>query len=101
MTCWRYWRTNRSQEDERLEARLRILPGCLDKLHAEASGGSLQVRYDGRATVAQIAARDGLARGDALPGTAPGSEKAASLHRETAGDGGTAMTDADFRAERS
>jgi RNA polymerase sigma-70 factor (ECF subfamily) len=42
------------EENERLEALLRLLPGCLDKLTPNERR-LLQVRYDGRATVAQIA----------------------------------------------
>ncbi len=46
------------EENERLEAQLRILPGCLDKL-TQRERRLLQVRYDGQATVAQIAAETG------------------------------------------
>jgi RNA polymerase sigma-70 factor, ECF subfamily len=46
------------QEDERLEAQLRILSGCLEKL-PQKERRLLQVRYDGRATVAQIAQETG------------------------------------------
>jgi RNA polymerase sigma-70 factor, ECF subfamily len=46
------------EENERLEAQLRLLPGCLDKL-TQNERRLLQVRYDGRATVAQIAAETG------------------------------------------
>jgi RNA polymerase sigma-70 factor, ECF subfamily len=46
------------QENDRLEARLRKLPGCLDKL-TQSERRLLQVRYDGRATVAEIAAETG------------------------------------------
>jgi RNA polymerase sigma-70 factor (ECF subfamily) len=47
-----------AQEDERLEAQLRALPGCLDRL-TEQERWLLEVRYDGRATVAQIAEETG------------------------------------------
>ena len=46
------------EENERLEAQLRLLPGCLDKL-TQNERRLLQVRYDGRATVAQIAEETG------------------------------------------
>jgi len=46
------------EEDERLEAQLRLLPGCLDRLTANERR-LLQVRYDGGATVAQIAEETG------------------------------------------
>jgi RNA polymerase sigma-70 factor (ECF subfamily) len=46
------------QENERLEAQLRLLPGCLGKLTPNERR-LLQVRYDGRATVAQIAEETG------------------------------------------
>jgi RNA polymerase sigma-70 factor (ECF subfamily) len=47
-----------AEEDERLEARLRALPGCLDRL-SEKERRLLEVRYDGRATMAQIAEETG------------------------------------------
>lgn len=46
------------REDERLEAQLRILSGCLEKL-PQKERRLLEVRYDGRATVAQIAQETG------------------------------------------
>jgi RNA polymerase sigma-70 factor, ECF subfamily len=46
------------QEDERLQAQLRLLPGCLDKL-TQNERRLVEMRYDGRATVAQIAEETG------------------------------------------
>ena len=46
------------EEDERLEARLRLLPGCLDKLTANERR-LVELRYDSRATIAQIAEQTG------------------------------------------
>jgi RNA polymerase sigma-70 factor, ECF subfamily len=46
------------EENERLEAQLRLLPGCLDKLTPKERR-LLEMRYDGRATVAQIAVETG------------------------------------------
>ncbi len=50
------------EEDERLDAQLRILSGCLEKL-PQKERRLLQVRYDGRATVAQIAQETGRLAG--------------------------------------
>ena len=46
------------QEDERLDAQLRILSGCLEKLPLKERR-LLEVRYDGRTTVAEIAQETG------------------------------------------
>jgi RNA polymerase sigma-70 factor, ECF subfamily len=46
------------EENERLEAQLRLLPGCLDKL-TQKERRLLEMRYDGRATLAQIAVETG------------------------------------------
>jgi RNA polymerase sigma-70 factor (ECF subfamily) len=46
------------REDDRLEAQLKALSGCMAKL-TENERRILQVRYDGRATVAQIAEQTG------------------------------------------
>jgi RNA polymerase sigma-70 factor, ECF subfamily len=46
------------REDERLEAQLRLLPGCLEKL-TQNERRLVEMRYDGRFSVAQIAEETG------------------------------------------
>jgi RNA polymerase sigma-70 factor (ECF subfamily) len=46
------------EENDRLESQLRLLPGCLEKL-TQKERRLLEMRYDGRATVAQIAEETG------------------------------------------
>ena len=86
------------QEDERLEAQLRLLPACLDKLTPNERR-ILQVRYDGRATVAQIAEETGQLAETLYRVLHPRSQEAASLHPAAARAGGRAMTDPDFGGE--
>ena len=46
------------REDERLEAQLRLLPDCLERL-TQKERRLVEMRYNGRVTVAQIAAETG------------------------------------------